>query len=118
MKRVFITVTGTNHYLGQSFLEPGMQLTLVKEPDNDCDREAIFAEIEGLGKIGYVANSPWTVLGDCFSAGRLYDRIGDTARARVKYVSEKGVICAVRRKDLAGYGRDEETQPKEGADHA
>lgn len=57
-------------------------------------------EMEGLGKIGYVANSTYTVLGECFSAGRLYDKIGDRAVAKVKYVLPKGVICSVREKDL------------------
>ena len=55
----------------------------------------IRVEMEGLGKIGYVANSPRTVQGESFSAGRLYDRIGDTAEATVKYVLPGGVLCRV-----------------------
>lgn len=62
-------------------------------------------EMDGLGKIGYVANSTYTVLGDCFSAGRLYDKIGEKAAAKVKYILPKGVICSVREKDL--FPRDE-----------
>ena len=61
--------------------------------------------MDGLGKIGYVANSTSTVLGDCFSAGRLYDKIGEKAAAKVKYILPKGVICSVREKDL--FPRDE-----------
>ena len=37
------------------------------------DKEAISVNLAGLGKIGYVANSPYTVLGESYSAGRLYD---------------------------------------------
>ena len=75
MEKVFITVTGTRHYFGSEFLEKDMKLFLEKEPDNEYDKEAIQVLCEGLGKIGYVANSPYTVLGESFSAGRLYDKI-------------------------------------------
>lgn len=83
-KKVFITITGTNHYQGDEFLEKGTRVTLIKDPDNKYDHEAIHVEMEGLGKIGYVANSTYTVLGESFSAGRLYDKICDKAVARVR----------------------------------
>ena len=92
-KKVYIT--GTQHYLGNDFLEKGTKVLLVKDPDNQYDHEAIRVEMEGLGKIGYVANSSYTVLGECFSAGRLYDRIGDTAKGEVLFVFDRGVICRV-----------------------
>ncbi len=85
-----------NHYFGQDFFEPKMKVRLVKEPDNEYDREAIRVELEGLGKVGYVANSPYTVMGESYSAGRLYDRIGDTAEGKVKYVLPKGVLCCLK----------------------
>lgn len=47
----------------------------------------------GITLIGYVAKSPYTVIGESFSAGGLYDRIGDTARGTVLYVLPKGVRC-------------------------
>lgn len=58
--------------------------------------EAIRAELPGLGCAGYVANSPYTVLGDCLSAGRLYDKIGREATAKVVYVLENAVVCKVK----------------------
>ena len=70
-----------------------MEVRLVKEPDNEYDKEAIKVEMDGLGVVGYVANSPYTVKGESMSAGRLYDRIGDTARGFVKYVLPKGILC-------------------------
>jgi len=97
MKSAYITVTGTSHYYGMEFIEPRMTLKLVKEPDNEYDREAIRVEMPGLGKIGYVANSTYTVQGESISAGRLYDKIGDTAIATVKYVLPRGIICKVKR---------------------
>ena len=96
MASAYITVTGLNHYFGSDFLEPKMTLRLIKEPDNKYDREAIRVEMDGLGKIGYVANSPQTVQGESFSAGRLYDRIGDTAEATVRLVLPQGMLCKVR----------------------
>ncbi|WP_194611676.1 HIRAN domain-containing protein [Clostridium vitabionis] len=93
MKRIFFTITGTNHYYGQEFFKPDMAVKLIKEPDNEADREAIRVELEGLGQVGYVANSPYTVAGESYSAGRLYDKIGDTAEGTVLYILPKGVLC-------------------------
>ena len=75
-----------------------MIIKLVKEPDNEYDKEAIRAEIKPIGKIGYVANSVRTVIGDCYSAGRLYDKIGDKAKAEVVFVLPSGVIARVKLK--------------------
>ena len=98
-----ITITGTCHYHGQAFIKPGMKIRLIKDSGNEYDSEAIRAELKGVGRIGYVANSPCTVLGESMSAGRLYDKIGDTARATVLYVLPHGVLCRV--KGLAGDGK-------------
>lgn len=51
--------------------------------------------MRGLGKVGYVANSPYTVRGESMSAGRLYDKIGDTARGKIMFVTDAGVICRI-----------------------
>ena len=95
MAKTYFTLTGTKHYYGRDFLEKGMQIKLVKEPDNDYDREAIRVELPGLGKIGYVANSPYTVAGESMSAGRLYDKIGAEAEGKIMYVLDNGVLCRV-----------------------
>ena len=79
MGKMYFTIAGTKHHYGQEYFEPKMEVKLVKEPDNEFDKEAIKVEMDGLGLVGYVANSPYTVQGDSMSAGRLYDRIGDTA---------------------------------------
>ena len=103
MGKVYITLTGTRHYFGDEFLERGMKLVLEKEPDNEFDKEAIKLLCEGIGKIGYVANSPYTVLGESMSAGRLYDKIGECATVKVVFKTEKGVICKVSKKSLVDY---------------
>ena len=93
MKKVFITLTGTKYYFGGDFLEKGMKIRLEKEPDNEYDKEAIKVIYEGLGKVGYVANSSYTVIGEAMSAGRLYDKIGDIAYAKVVLVTQRRTIC-------------------------
>lgn len=102
MSKIYFTLTGTKYYHGNEFLKPGMKLKLQKEPDNQYDKEAILVKIEGLGEIGHVANSPYTVIGESMSAGRLYDKIGDTAKAEVLIVTEHGTICSVSKKSLVG----------------
>ena len=103
MAKVFITLTGTKYYHGNEFLKPGMKVKLIKEPDNQYDKEAIRVSMKGIGDIGHVANSPYTVIGDSISAGRLYDRIGKEAQAKVWLVTEHGTICKVSKKSLIGW---------------
>ena len=79
-----------------------MKLKLEKEPDNKYDPEAIMVLMKGLGKIGYVANSHSTVMKDSMSAGRIYDKIGESAIGKVVFVTEKGVLCKVSKKSLLG----------------
>ena len=94
--KAFITITGLKFHFGSKPFAVGQKVKLVKEPDNEYDSEAIKAELPGLGCAGYVANSPHTVLGDCISAGRLYDKIGDSATAKVVYVLDNAVVCKVK----------------------
>jgi len=100
MAEKYFTITGMCYRYGNEFLEPKMKVNLVKEPDNKHDSEAIKVEMPGLGQIGYVANSSRTVLGECMSAGRLYDYIGDEAEGEVMYVLPQGAVCS-----LVGKGR-------------
>ena len=93
MEKIYFTVAGPNHYFGQEFFEPKMEVKLIKEPDNEFDKEAIRVEVDGLGTVGYVANSPYTVQGESMSAGRLYDRMEDTAKGIVKFVLPQGILC-------------------------
>lgn len=95
MDKIFFTITGTKHYYGKDFFAPGMTVKLVKEPDNEYDKEAIKVKLEGLGLVGYVANSTGTVVGESSSAGRLYDKIGDTAEGKVLYILDDGIICQI-----------------------
>lgn len=93
MKPIYFTITGTKHYFGSDFLKPGMKVKLQKDTQNEFDNEAIAIKMDGLGKIGYVANSSYTVLGESYSAGRLYDKINKKATGTVLYVLDNGVLC-------------------------
>ncbi len=75
----------------------GCLCPLYKEPDNEYDKEAIQVKMKGLGKVGYVANSPYSVKGESVSAGRLYDKIGDKAKGKgkVMFVVGGGVVCRI-----------------------
>ena len=92
MNKMFFTIAGTQFYHGKDFFEKNMKVKLVKEPDNPFDKEAILVKLEGLGDVGHVANSPYTVIGESYSAGRLYDKIGDIAVGTVLYVVDNGVL--------------------------
>ena len=96
MENVFITITGVKNYFGMKPFKVGKIFRIVKEDDNDYDEEAIRAELPAIDTIGYVANSCYTVQGESISAGRLYDKIGDTAVATVKYVLPNGILCKVK----------------------
>lgn len=93
MKPIYFTITGTKHYFGSDFLKPGMKVKLQKDTQNEFDNEAIAIKLDGLGKIGYVANSRYTVLGESYSAGRIYDKINKKATGTVLYVLDNGVLC-------------------------
>ncbi len=95
MNTIYFTLVGTNHYYGHEFMEKDMKVRLVKEHENEADKEAIRVELPGLGKVGYVSNSTWSVIGESWSAGRIYDKIGDTATGAILYKLPKFVLCTL-----------------------
>ena len=98
VRNIYFTVIGMAYrgIVDTEFIKPGMKVILEKEPDNKADHEAIMVKMPGIGHIGYVANSIHTVVGDeAYSAGRLYDKIGDTANAEVAYNMGQAIQCVV-----------------------
>ena len=95
MEEMYFTIAGCSHYYGTQFMEKGMKVKLEKEPDNSYDKDAIMVKIKGLGKCGYVANSPYTVQGESMSAGRLYDKIGDKAKGRIVFIIGGTAVCRI-----------------------
>ena len=114
MSKMYFTLAGCNHYFGTDFMEKGMTVKLKKEPKNEHDSEAIMVKMKGIGKVGYVANSTFTVQGDTMSAGRLYDKIGKKAKAKIVYVFSGGAICKiVEPKETAEQIEDTVSEEKE-----
>lgn len=113
MAKIYFTLTGIRHYYGSDFLKSGMKIQLEKEPDNKYDREDIQVKLKGMGKIGYVANSPYMMIGKSMSAGRIYDKIGDQANAKVVMMTPNGTLCKLSKKSLLSYMVNEETEEEE-----
>lgn len=101
MAKQYFTLTGCDHYFGNDFMKKGMKVMLKKEPKNEYDAEAIMVKMKGIGKVGYVANSAYTVQGDTMSAGRLYDKIVKKAKAMIVYVIPGGAICKLIEDEVA-----------------
>ncbi len=95
----YVTITGINHYYGKKPFEIGRMIKLVKEPENEYDKEAISANLPFIDKIGYVANSTHTVYDGTISAGRLYDRISDYAYGKVMFITHTSAIALVLNKE-------------------
>ena len=92
--KIYFTITGLTMRLPDTeFIKPDMVVALKKDPDNDYDKEAIKVTMPGIGQIGWVANSVHTVIGESYSAGRLYDKIDDDAEGKVLYNMGRAVVC-------------------------
>lgn len=93
MKKIYFTIAGTRHKEGTEFMERGDIVRLEKEPDNKHDSEAIKVLMDGIGHVGYVANSSYTCIGESYSAGRIYDKIGDEATGIIRYIMPYAAVC-------------------------
>ena len=95
----FVTITGIDHYYGKKPFEIGRIVKLIKDKDNEYDKEAVAAYLPFIEIIGYVANSTNTVYDGTISAGRLYDKIDDYAYARVMFVTHTSAIALILDKE-------------------
>jgi len=95
MENIFITITGQSNFLGLRPYKVGRVVKLVKDKDNEHDEDAIRVELPFIDTIGYVANSTSTVYKGTFSAGRLYDKIGDEAFAQIMFVTHSSAIALI-----------------------
>ena len=95
----FVTITGIDHYYGKRPFKIGRIFQLIKDRRNQYDGEAIMAYLPFIEKIGYVANSVDTVYRGTLSAGRLYDKMGDYAFAKVMFITHTSVIAVVLDKE-------------------
>ena len=95
MNDSYITITGCQHYFGSKILKVAQIVKLRKELDNQYDDEAIAVQLESVGKIGYVANSTYTVAHGTKSAGRIYDSFNDECHASICFIVKDTAIAIV-----------------------
>lgn len=112
-KQTYITITGINYYYGRKPFEVGRVVKLEKEPDNEYDSDAIRVTMPFLDKIGYVANSAYTVSGGTLSASRVYESFKKKAYAKVMFVTGNSVIAVIVDKDEAKKGKHIKVRKKE-----
>ena len=78
-----INITGGYYY---NFTPTnGMIVNLVKEPENEHDSDAIAVYLD-KEKIGYVANSEYTLMDKVKSASKLKNQISDNTSAEILFV--------------------------------
>lgn len=96
---IMITITGIQHYIEPEELNPNQEISLKKEPNNKFDSEAIAVYINDSMQIGYVAKSTHTQAKGTYSAGRLYDKIGETCKAKILVLIHNTAIATVSIED-------------------
>ena len=94
-EELFITITGLAHYYGMTPVEIGRWVSVVKEPENAYDQDAIVVRMPLIGKIGYVANSVHTVTMGSLSAGRIYDHLPEECAAVIRFIAGSKVVAQV-----------------------
>ena len=82
------TITGRHFCKSDVALTSGMPLRLVREPENEFDRDAIAVYAEGE-KIGYVANKDYTCFELTSSASGLKDKIEGNAQGEYLFYLER-----------------------------
>ena len=87
-KNELFTITGRHFYKMDVILTSGKPLKLVKEPDNEFDKDAIavYAEDE---KIGYVANKDYTKFELTSAASELQDKIHNVAQGEYLFYLDR-----------------------------
>lgn len=95
MSKKYISIVGIKHYFGVEIFSVGQRLKLTKDYENNYDDEAIMVELESVGKVGYVANSTYTVAKGTRSAGRIYDTFDESIYCQVAFIVKDTVIAKI-----------------------
>ena len=95
MKEKYVTITGMNHYYGLTPFKVGKKLKCVKEPDNPYDDEAIKVVMKEVGKVVYIANSPYTKATGTLGAGGIGGYVKKKFKVEVMFITSSKVICRV-----------------------
>ena len=71
------------------------KLKCVKELDNPYDGEAIKVIVKGIGKIGYIANAPYTKATGTLGAGVIGGYVKKKFKVEIMFITSSKVICRV-----------------------
>ena len=82
-KDTLINITGTNFY--DFTAEKDLTVNLIREEDNEHDSDAIAIEFDGK-KVGYVANSSYTLIDEVKSASDIKNLIKQNQKARILFI--------------------------------
>ncbi len=82
-----ICITGTQFYSSFDLIREGLVVDLVREDENEHDSDAIRVEAEGV-TIGYVANSPHTMIEGVKSASEIRKMKSSKAEVMFLYLYE------------------------------
>lgn len=95
MAEQYVSIVGFKNYFDKRPFAIGTKLLCVKEPDNVFDSEAIKVTFPVLGTVGYIANSIQTKANGTFSAGRIYEQVGEKFIVEVAFSTHSTVIARV-----------------------
>ena len=87
----FIIITGTRFYKTPHHLTGGVTVDLIPEPYNRHDPDAIRVEVKGE-TVGYVANSPQTLIDEVKSASDIKN--APAKKAMVQFILLQTYIIA------------------------
>ena len=82
-----ICITGTQFYQSFDVIREGLIVDLIKEDENEHDSDAIRVEVDGM-TIGYVANSPHTLIDGVKSASEIRNTTSAKAEIMFLYLYE------------------------------
>lgn len=88
-----VCIAGRSHYGYLAPTENGTIIDLIKEPDNEHDKDAIRVEFN-TKTVGYVANSTYTMIDEAKSASEIWCTFGERTRARILFVFMQDYLIA------------------------
>ena len=92
-KNTLVCIAGRRYYGYTAPTDEGAIVELVKEPENDHDSDAIRVEFQGK-IVGYVANSPHTMIDEAKSASEIQNQFEERSRARILFVFMRDYLIA------------------------
>ena len=94
---VYITIDHIEEFGSYDCVNVKGELKLKKDRTNRFDDEAIAVFDKNGQMVGFVANSVHSVARGTYSAGRLYENMGDEIACRVMFKTEEIAIAVINK---------------------